>query len=152
MLCLSAALWLSVGGTAIAASDASPAWELAVEHGPTNVSRGAPANLVMTLTVSARAGKFSLYYENEETGEEGETKLLPYDATAGELQEALEKVKGEHKPIGAGNVIVTGGPGDVSGSKPYVIEFTGVLAGRYIGGEALTIDEQELTEAEERKL
>ncbi|HUB35365.1 MAG TPA: hypothetical protein VL972_00940 [Solirubrobacteraceae bacterium] len=137
---------------ALAAATPGVAWELTSNHGPTNVSRKAPANLVMTLTVRARGGKFSLYFENEETGEEGETKLLPYDASAAELQEALEKVKGEHRPIGAGNVLVTGGPGDASGSKPYTIEFTGALAGRYIGSEALTIDEQELTEAEEKKL
>lgn len=146
------ALALAGGQCALAATPPSTAWELTSNHGPTNVSRKPPANLVMTLTVRARAGKFSLYFENEETGEEGETKLLPFDASAAEVQEALEKLKGEHKPIGAGNVVVSGGPGDATGSKPYTIEFTGALAGRYIGSEALTIDEQELTEGEEKKL
>jgi hypothetical protein len=149
---VAAALVLASAQLAQAAPAPSVAWELTSNQGPTNVSRKPPANLVMTLTVSARAGKFSLYFENEETGEEGETKLLAFNASAAEVQEALEKVKGEHKPIGAGNVIVTGGPGDANGSRPYVIEFTGALAGRYIGSEALTIDEQEISEAEEKKL
>jgi hypothetical protein len=149
---VAAALVLASAQSAQAAPAPGVAWELTSNHGPTNVSRKAPANLVMTLTVSARAGKFSLYFENEETGEEGETKLLAFNASAAELQEALEKVKGEHKPIGAGNVLVTGGPGDANGSRPYTIEFTGALAGRYIGSEALTIDEQEITESEEKKL
>jgi hypothetical protein len=152
---LGAALVLSLGipGQALAATPTpSPAWELTSNHGPTNVPTKPPANLVMILTVRAHDGKFTLYFENEETGEEGETKLLPFDATAAEVQEALEKLKEGGKAIGPGNVVVTGGPGDATGSKPYVIEFTGALADRYLGSEVLAIGEQELTEAEEKKL
>jgi hypothetical protein len=93
---LGAALVLSLGiaGQALAATPTpSPAWELTSNHGPTNVPTTPSANLVMTLTVRAHDGKFTLYFENEETGEEGETKLLPFDATSAEVQEALEKLK-----------------------------------------------------------
>ena len=47
---------------------------------------------------------------------------LRYNAEAGEVQEGLEKI------YGTGDVRVTGGPGDETGSKPYVVTFTGAWA------------------------
>ncbi len=133
------------------AQTASPKWELSSVHGPTNVPLTPSVSEVYTLTVSGYAGKFSLYFENEETEEYGTTKLLPYNATAQEVQEALEKLKeGEpRKAIGEGSVRVTGGPGDGHGTKPYVIEFVGALAGRDLGPEALAVEETEVSEHEE---
>jgi len=78
-----------------------------------------------TLTVRAVSGTFKLRYastiprrkiEKTET-----TPPLPYNASAAEVQAALEALP----LIGAGNVEVSGGPGDVSGSSPYQITFTG---------------------------
>jgi hypothetical protein len=127
---------------------ASPAWELTAIHGPTNVPRTPSANQVMTLTIKASLGHFALVFENEETEEEVETKNLHFDATAAEVQAALE----EKKAIGAGNVQVSGGPGDETGTKPYVIEFTGALGNRYLGSEALTVEEElEPTAIEEKQ-
>lgn len=52
------------------------------------------------------------------------TGPLPYDATATEVQAALEALAS----IGPGNVEVSGGPGGTGGSSPYVIVFQGALA------------------------
>jgi hypothetical protein len=43
----------------------------------------------------------------------------------GSVQAALTALPG----IGAGNIAVTGGPGDPTGSNPYLVTFTGALAG-----------------------
>jgi hypothetical protein len=48
---------------------------------------------------------------------------LPYDATASAVQASLEAVP----LIGAGNVLVTGGPGDPGGTDPYDITFRNAL-------------------------
>ena len=64
--------------------------------------------------VGATAGGFYLYSESY-------FRFVPYNMSAAELQTALE---GE---LGAGNIEVTGGPGDASGSKPYVITFAAAL-------------------------
>jgi hypothetical protein len=46
-------------------------------------------------------------------------------ANAADVQAALQALSA----VGAGNVAVTGGPGDATGSKPFAIAFTGALAG-----------------------
>ena len=104
-------------------------------HAPTNVPLKPSVNQVMTLRFHANVGKFLLEFENEQTGEEGETKYLPFDASAKEVQEALEKLKsGEPKTaIGAGNVVVSGGYDPATETGTYTIEFTGALGGRYLG-------------------
>jgi hypothetical protein len=149
---LVAAFAAVLAAASASAQTASPAWELTSVHGPTNVPLTPSVNQVYKLTVRGNAGKYSLTFENEETGEFGTTKLIPFGASALELQEALEKLKeGEHKAIGEGNVKVTGGPGDEHGTKPYLIEFVGALGGRDLGTEALTIEETTLSEAEEER-
>ena len=52
--------------------------------------------------------------------------FVPYDVSAEVLQSELEST------FGAGNVAVTGGPGDAGGTKPYVITFIGALAGKEV--------------------
>jgi hypothetical protein len=52
------------------------------------------------------------------------TGPLPFDATASEIQAALESLA----PIGAGNVEVSGGPGAPDAANPYTIVFRGALA------------------------
>jgi hypothetical protein len=142
------ALSLAFAAPALAAG---PAWELTAIQGPTNVPLTPGVNEVYALTVSGNAGRWKLNYLNDETEEEGTTKLLAHDATAEEVQEALEKLKeGDHQAIGAGNVKVTGGPVGEAESK-YVIEFVGGLAGRDLG-EPLTEETEEPTPAEEKKL
>jgi hypothetical protein len=48
---------------------------------------------------------------------------IAFNATAAEMQAALEALPG----IGAGNVAVSGGPGNATGTTPYTVAFTGGL-------------------------
>jgi hypothetical protein len=75
-------------------------------------------NEVQSLSVAADSGRFHLLFGAQETA------ALPYDASAAEVQAALETLPG----IGAGDVKVDGGPGDALASSPYAIEFLGSLA------------------------
>jgi len=52
------------------------------------------------------------------------TTVLPYNATAAEVQGALEVLPA----VGAGNVTVSGGPGSHNAENPYVVVFGGSLA------------------------
>lgn len=138
----------------------SPAWELTSLHGPTNVPLQPKVNEVVTVSFHANVGKFLLDFENSETSESGETGYLPYDATDGEVQEALEKLRhGEpKKAIGAGNVKVTGdGYDEETETGTYNIEFVGALAGRYleeplaVEGEVTTHEEDQFEREEEMR-
>lgn len=80
----------------------------------------APHSELQQLKVSATAGTFNLTFAAQTTPD------LPYDATAAQVQAALEALS----TIGAGNIAVSGGPGDEAGSAPYSIEFAGALAGK----------------------
>ena len=97
--------------------------------------------------VRATGGTYKLSVNG---GEEpaGLTGPIAWDATAEELQTELEAVP----DIGAGNVTVTGGPGDERGTKPYVLTYGGELTGqtehlvlrdnKLTGGEA-TVNQEE---------
>jgi hypothetical protein len=84
-----------------------------VETGPEN------GTAIQSLTVDATGGQFKLTFGGDTTPD------LPYDATAAQVQTALQALGS----VGAGNVLVTGGPGDAGGSVTYGIIFTGSLAG-----------------------
>lgn len=77
----------------------------------------AVTNEKQSLKVEATGGKYTLVFGEDETA------AIAYNATAEEVQEALEALES----IGEGNVEVTGGPGDEGGTKPYVITFKGEL-------------------------
>jgi hypothetical protein len=74
------------------------------------------------LTVQATEGEVAGIIPNH-----GSVFFFPVAATAEQVQVVLEG------QVGAGNVIVRGGPGDAAGSKPYRITFTGSLAGEDMG-------------------
>jgi hypothetical protein len=78
---------------------------------------GVKHNEVEQLTVWASAGTFTIKHGGEETA------ALPYNATAGQVQAALEGLVS----IGP-NVNVTGGTGGPGGGTPYTIAFIGGLA------------------------
>ncbi len=80
----------------------------------------APHSAVQRLTVTATAGTFNLTYEGQTTPD------LPFDATAGQVQNALNLLS-TIAGVGA-SVTVSGGSGSETGSSPYVIEFGGFLA------------------------
>lgn len=75
-------------------------------------------NEVQSVTVSATAGQFTLTYEGQETAD------IAYNATAGTVQTALLALSN----LDTGDVVVSGGPGDATGSTPYVLTFGGDLA------------------------
>jgi hypothetical protein len=79
-----------------------------------------PKNEEQSLTVRASGGTFNLSFEGQTTSP------LPFDASAGTLEEALEGLPS----IGSGSANVSGGPGDQAGTAPYTIIFTGPLAAK----------------------
>lgn len=102
-----------------------------VAHGPDDSG----VSTVQSVTVKAEGGTFRLKLRNPFTevntvAETGETVALPYNASAAEVKGALNAIS----TIGGlgGSVIVTGGPGDATGSSPYEIAFAGNLAGDFI--------------------
>ena len=146
------ALCATALAVAAPASAASSPWELTSLHAPTSVPVKAGVNQVMTVTFHANVGKFLLEFSNEQTGEEGETKYLPFDATAKEVLDALVKLRsGEPKTaIGPGNVVVNGGYDAATETGTYAIEFTGLLGDRYLGEGVLSVS-GEITSHEEEK-
>ncbi len=67
----------------------------------------------LTLSNAVEAGKSA-------TGAALTASDVPYNATAVELKSALEVLPG----IGSGNLTVSGGPGDATGTTPYAITFS----------------------------
>ena len=94
-----------------------------VGFGPGKTSGQATA--VQSVTIAAADGTFKLNFEGQTT------TALPYDASASEVRTALNALS----TIGGrgGSVTVSGGPGDASGSSPYVVTFGGTLAGKAVG-------------------
>lgn len=83
-------------------------------------SGSSPAvNEVHTITVNATSGNWKYRFNGEETGN------LAFNISASALATALEALA----TVGAGNVQVTGGPGDSGGTTPYVVTFVDDLAG-----------------------
>jgi len=96
------------------------------------------ANEIAAVAVSATVGTFKLTF-TPTVGSPQTTGDLAFNAPASggvgptaSVQNALEALSS----VGAGNVKVTGGPGNASGSKPYGITFTGALGGKANGGIA----------------
>ena len=120
------------------ASALSPWWHLTAEPVPTYLNASAERSEVQQLTVNATGGDV-LWIEpvSLEEFEEGRIVLseikravFAFDASAGEVQQALQ-APGVY---GAGNVEVSGGPvgkpAVVTELEPYVIRFVGALASR----------------------
>lgn len=89
---------------------------------------------IQTVTVKAKKGKFKLVFQGQTTAG------IKFDATAAEVKEALEALSN----IAAGDVAVTGGPGDEGGTKPYVVIFRQTWGGTNV--TAMTADVTELEE------
>jgi hypothetical protein len=89
-----------------------------VAKGPDNQAGGAE---VQTVTVKATSGVFQLRFS------EAETIPLAFNASPATVEAALDALS----TIGGvgGSVTVSGGPGDATGSNPYVITFGGALSG-----------------------
>ena len=78
-----------------------------------------PANEQQNITIAASDGTFQLTFAGVTTGP------IASSAEAATVREKLEELSS----IGAGNVSVSGGPGNPSGSSPYVVTFEGTLGG-----------------------
>jgi hypothetical protein len=78
---------------------------------------GVHGNEVETITVNATGGTFTITYGGETTGP------INYNATAKEVEEALEKLP----VLKPGDITVTGGPGGENGGTPYTLTFGGEL-------------------------
>jgi hypothetical protein len=109
----------------------SPWWHLSSGALPTNIKPGVARNEVQDVKVSATEGTFYLVIQ----AGPGAFVEVPYDDCASPSSTGCANggtgtdVQSEiNKALGAEDVTVTGGPGDATGSKPYVVEFMGGLA------------------------
>jgi NHL repeat-containing protein len=88
------------------------------------------ANEKVTMTVRAGAGYYRLRFTNLNTPSgpvEDRTPPIPYNAPASEVEAAINRMASINGVDG--EVSVTGGPGDSTGSTPYVITFEGGVGG-----------------------
>jgi hypothetical protein len=102
-----------------------------------------PRNEKQRLIVRAGGGTFTLSFANPADQAPETTAPITYNATAAAVQSALQALP----DIGAGNVTVTGGPGNKTGAFPYTITFTGSLAAQQLA--EITADPTNLTEGGE---
>src|ERR1035438_10361773 len=103
----------------------SPGWSISSVAQPTNFSIADSEIGVESLTVKAEGGKYELSVFDGITRGNEETPLIEWNESAGGLQSKLEGMPS----VGSGNVKVSGGPGDATGSHPYTIEWPGKFAG-----------------------
>src|SRR5262249_17274915 len=89
----------------------------------TTTQQGSNGNEVQALTFTAGAGTFFLSFANQTTG------ALAFNATASTVQAALQALSA----IGAGNVSVTGSPGN------YTLTFQGALANTDVPQTTITL-------------
>jgi hypothetical protein len=99
-------------------------WDV-IGSGPNNE----PRDEQQEITITATSGTFTLTFTTQSGPEWYETESqttapIPFDATAAEVDAALEALSN----IPAGDIAVSGGPGDISGSNPYVVTFSGSFA------------------------
>jgi hypothetical protein len=85
-----------------------------------------------SVTVTADGGTFTLGFRAPGSSVQS-TAPLPYDASAATVETALDKLD----EIGGNysSVSVSGGPGDLAGSSPYLITFRGLLGGDDLLGD-----------------
>lgn len=127
-----AALAVAVSAPAKARA-AGPQWTITSAASPTNLWLPSKpiVNEVRQLTVGESGTSYRLF---SPAFSGGATGPIADEASAIEVQAAIEAV------AGAGNVQVTGGPGD---TNPYTITFTGALAGQQISLFALNLNTEE---------
>ncbi|HEY5342927.1 MAG TPA: hypothetical protein VIJ66_04640, partial [Solirubrobacteraceae bacterium] len=114
---------------AAAAAPAGSGWSMGLVAEPTNFSAAETQDWVEQLTVNATGGT----YELQPAHNSARTTAIAWDASAEEVQKALEALP----EVGPGNVSVSGGPGDETGSKPYTVTWVGALSGSFPGGLGL---------------
>jgi hypothetical protein len=89
--------------------------------GPGNI----PTNEKQAVSIRATAGQFTLTFTSPKPGSSTHTTAaLAWNSSAADVETALAGLPN----VGAGNVAVSGGPGDGAGTSPYVVEFKGRFA------------------------
>ena len=107
-----------------AAVTPAPAWSIDSNSEPAYFSVAETRDEVRAFAVSATGGTYELSTTgNEEPG--ALSAPIEWNETTADLQAKLEAMR----DIGAGNVQVSGGPGDELGTKPYLVTFVGALSG-----------------------
>ncbi len=86
-----------------------------------------------SVKVDATGGSYKLKFGGKTTG------AIAAIATAKAVREALEALES----IGAGNIDVTGGPGNAGGTLPYYVTFKGTLKGQNVA--LIEVVEEETT-------
>ncbi len=119
VVALSAATLMAMLASGSPARAVSPWLHIDASARPSRLQAGLAKDEVQQVTVSATGGEFILVEPSH-----FRTATFKFDADAGEVQTGLEAL------YGAGNIQVTGGPGDETGSSPYVLTFVGALADR----------------------
>ena len=102
--------------SAEACASCKPWWHLTSSVLPAKLQPGAGHDEAQALKVVATSGDVVVEGPGEHLAS------FPWNATSEEVQGVLEGLFGAH------NVQVTGGPGDATGSKPYLITFQGALS------------------------
>lgn len=92
------------------------------------------------LTIAAGGGNYTLSFFNPAGSVAQTTAPVAFNGNAASVQAALQALPN----IGAGNVTVTGGPGNKTGAFPYTITFAGTLGSKNL--EQLSVDPTNLTE------
>ena len=112
-------------------------WDV-VASGPGDSNAGEQQQV----TIAAGGGTFTLTFNGYASFGGPSTAPLPHDATAQEVEDALNALD----TIGGagGSVTVSGGPGDADGSSPYEITFGGDLGGDNV--DQLSLDASRLAQ------
>jgi hypothetical protein len=142
-----AMLCMCIASTASAMPETPRAgWAIHSATEPTSLNAADVQDEVVELTVAATEGHYKLHPRELKNVEV--TAPIEWNAPASKNEEvvggheSVEKALEALPGIGAGNVEVSGGPGDASGSKPYKITWIGALAGSELG--FLQVEEAEL--------
>ncbi len=126
------------GGVASASAEEAPRWALTVVPMPTSLTPESPRSQVERLTIDATGGSFRIVVVGVASLKK--TARLPYNATAAEVEAALNETLTEEV-----TVAVTGGPGGVS---PYTITWGGTAEDKTTSSvfvEGLEAESNELT-------
>ncbi len=82
----------------------------------------------ISITGNPTGGTFTLTFTRPDTAVQDTTAPIPFNATAAQVQSALEVLIG----VGTGNVLASGGPLVGAQSQPVSIRFQNALAARFI--------------------
>ncbi|HEY1687514.1 MAG TPA: hypothetical protein VGF95_01485 [Solirubrobacteraceae bacterium] len=128
---LACATMAALAGAAQAAESAR--WAVTAVPSPTNLRPESPRSDTERLTVDATGGTFTIAVFRG--NQEAQTTPLPYNATAAQVETALNEAEVVPEVAGA-TMAVTGGPG---GSAPYMLTWEGGLTDTSLAREEVRL-------------